>query len=425
VNIPAIWLAAVSLLPSAFASAAQVESLTLRDAVVRASQRNPDLAQFAFELRAQQARIEQAGQLPPLLANAEIENVAGTGAASGVSGMELTLSLSRVVELGGQRERRIDLASRQGEHIEVARKASQLDALAEVARRFIHVASDQQHLTLTELATQLAQEAVTEVARRVAAARSPAVELSRARIALSRARVEQEHAEHELLTSRRRLAAMWGDREVDFARVDADLFQMPKVADFDALTLQLSSGPEFLQLASEARQREAEVQLAMARARASMTWSVGVRRLQRDSDTALVAGIAMPLFNGQRARPAIAAAQAERSAVDAREQAARVRAEASLFALVQELRHAITETQLLRDEVMPLMQEALQATKYAWERGRYSYLEWTEAQRERVEVQRALIEAAANAQIFQVEIERLTGAALTSDLLQAPLGETP
>jgi cobalt-zinc-cadmium efflux system outer membrane protein len=152
---------------------------------------------------------------------------------------------------------------------------------------------------------------------------------------------------------------------------------------------------------------------------------VGARRLQRDGDVALVAGITMPLFGSQLARPAIAEARAERAAVEAREQAARVRAEASLFELVQELQHAITETELLRDEVLPQMQEALQATEYAWQRGRYSYLEWTEAQAERVAVQRTLIEAAANAQIFQVEIERLTGAALQTDLIRHSAGEKP
>jgi cobalt-zinc-cadmium efflux system outer membrane protein len=67
----------------------------------------------------------------------------------------------------------------------------------------------------------------------------------------------------------------------------------------------------------------------------------------------------------------------------------------------------------------------MEATRYAWERGRYSYLEWTEAQAERVALQRALIEAAANAQIFQVEIERLTGAALDSGLIRSSPGDAP
>jgi cobalt-zinc-cadmium efflux system outer membrane protein len=425
VKNPVSWLAAVFLLPAVVASAAQPQNLTLRDAVLRAADRNPDLAHFAFELAAQDSRIEQAGQLPPLHFNAGLDNFAGTGDSRWLTGAELTLSLSGVVELGGQAQRRVDVATRQRENIGVSRQAAQLDTLAEVARRFIHVASDQEQLQLTQLATRLAEDTLAEVTRRVEAARSPAVELSRAKIVVSRARLEQEHAEHELLTSRRKLAAMWGDREADFARVNTDLFRMPAITDFDALAEQLSSGPQFMEFASEARQRDAEMQLAMARARASVTWTVGVRRLQRDGDMALVAGFSMPLQSAQRAAPAIAEARAQKSAVLAREQAARVRAEASLYELVQELRHSIAETLLLRDEVMPRIEEAVEATEYAWERGRYSYLEWTEAQSERVELQRALIEAAANAQIFQVEIERLTGAALQSGLIANTSGEKP
>ena len=70
-----------------------------------------------------------------------------------------------------------------------------------------------------------------------------------------------------------------------------------------------------------------------------------------------------------------------------------MRAEAQLFELFQELRHAITEAEVLRTTVLPEMEAALEATRYAYERGRYSYLEWVDAQRELVDVQRALIDA--------------------------------
>jgi cobalt-zinc-cadmium efflux system outer membrane protein len=55
------------------------------------------------------------------------------------------------------------------------------------------------------------------------------------------------------------------------------------------------------------------------------------------------------------------------------------------------------------------MEAALEAARNAYERGRYSYLEWADAQRELVEVQRALIDAATNAHLLRTEIERLTG----------------
>ncbi|MBI2784382.1 MAG: TolC family protein [Gammaproteobacteria bacterium] len=84
------------------------------------------------------------------------------------------------------------------------------------------------------------------------------------------------------------------------------------------------------------------------------------------------------------------------------------RAEAQLFELHQELKHAITETALLRDTVLPEMNDVLTQTRYAYERGRYGYLEWVAAQREFIDVQRSLIEAAANAHNYRTEIERLT-----------------
>ncbi|MDP9139543.1 MAG: TolC family protein [Pseudomonadota bacterium] len=429
------FLAAAYALLSAGASAtpahdatpatAEAPPLSLSAAVAHTLAHNPELAQSAFRLLAQDARVDAAGLRAAPELHTQIENAFGSGRARGLSGVEATFALSQVVELGGQRDRRLDVAreSRAAAGIETA--IGQLDVLAELGRRFIHVASDQKQLELTGVATELAGKTVTEVERRVRAAKSPEVELNRARISFARARVEQEHAEHELLTSRRKLAAMWGATEAGFGTVDADLFRLPMVGDLESLTDQLAASPDFLRYATAARQRDAEIRLAEAKARSQFTVSAGARWLADTDDAAFVGGISVPLFGHRQAQPRIAEARAVRAEVDVETRAARVRAEASLFELVQELRHAITEAEVLRDEVLPQMEAALVATEYAWQRGRYSYLEWTEAQRERIAVQRALIEAAANAHIFQVEIERLTGAAIPATESRTDAGVTP
>ncbi len=423
----ALLSAGVSATPvhDAIPAVDEAPRLSLSTAVSRTLTSNPELAQSGFRLRAQDARVDAAGlRIAPEL-HSQIENAFGTGRARGLDGVEATFALSQVIELGGQRERRLDLAreSRAAAGNDVA--IGQLDVLAELGRRFIHVASDQKQLELTGIATELAEKTVAEVERRVRAAKSPAVELNRARISLARARVAQEHAEHELLTSRRKLAAMWGATEAGFGMVDADLFSLPMVGDLETLTTRLAATPDFLRYATEARQRDAEIRLAEAKARSQLSVSAGARWLSDTDDTAFVGGISMPLFGRRQAQPQIDEARALRAEVDAERHAARVRAEASLFELVQELRHAITEAEVLRDEVVPQMEAALVATEYAWQRGRYSYLEWTEAQRERIAVQRALIEAAANAHLFQVEIERLTGAAIPATESRIDAGVSP
>jgi cobalt-zinc-cadmium efflux system outer membrane protein len=385
--------------------------LTLRAALEQTLAHNPQLQSFVFRLRAQEGRSATASLRPPWELRAELENVAGTGDFEGADAAEATFALSRIIELGDKRNRRTEAARSERELLEIEQAAAQLDVIAEVTRRFIHVASDQEQLQLTHRATELAQQTVDSAQRRVQSARAPEVELNRARIALARAHIEEEHAEHELATSRRKLAAMWGATEVRFGLISANLYELPTVSTFAQIEQAIPRSLDFSRFASEARLRDAEVRVAQARARADISVSAGVRRLQITDDQAFVLGVTMPLGAKSRAQGAIAEAAALRNLTDAEQESHRVRALAQLFEVYQELSHAVTEANTLRDTVAPEMEAALKSTQYAFERGRYSYLEWTEAQRELIAVRRALIEACANAHLFQVEIERLTGSA--------------
>lgn len=389
--------------------------LTLREAVRASLAANPDLAGFAFALRAQDARTDAAGLRPAPTVTLGVENVLGSGELAGVKAAEATFSLAQVIELGGKRAARIAAARFEREGIGVEQQAAQLDVLAEVTRRFIHVAADQEQIALTRTATELARQTLAAVEQRVNAAKAPDAELHRARITLARALVEQEHAEHELLTSRRQLAAMWGEADPQFGAVTADLYAMPAPASFATLVARLQANPDFLRFATEARLRDAEIRLAQSRRAPDLELSGGVRRLEGVDAQAFVVGISMPLFAGRQAAPAIAEAEARRGRTDAQRQAAAIRAQAQLFELHQELKHAITETALLRDQVLPEMEQALRTTRHAYERGRYGYLEWVEAQREFIAIRRSLIEAAANAHQYRTEIERLTGEPIAAE----------
>ena len=391
----------------------RAEPLSLAGAVELTLAGNPDLGVYIHRLVAQQARVESAALRPPFELSAEVEDAFGTGRASGFDSAETTFAVSRVVELGDKRELRVASARDAGNLLAVERRAAELDVLAEVTRRFIHVASDQEQLALTERATVLAGETVTATEERVAAARAPEAELRRARVSLARAEIEHEHAEHELLSSRRRLAAMWGASELDYDGVAGDLFTLPEISTFESLLAELADSPEFLRFASEARLRDAELRLAEAQARSSLTAHVGLRLLHESDDEAFVFGVSRPLGGAERAQSAADVAAAMRAQTDAELEAHRVRTEAQLFEIYQELRHALTEAGLLESAVIPEMEAALEDTRFAFERGRYGYLEWVDAQRELVEVERQYIDAAANAHLYLVEIERLTGASLT------------
>lgn len=417
------WRACACLLLCAAASAARgaetAPPLSLRDAMSAALARNPDLREFEFSLRAEAARRDAAALRPAPELSAEVENVLGSGSYKGLTAAETTLAISQVVEIGGKREARIAAVNAGIDTLGSARQAAQLDMLAEVARRYVAVAELQERLRLAARATELAQATLDAARLRVQAARAPHVEEDRATIALERARLDARNLNARLQAARRSLAATWGADDATIngralGEVSGDLFQLPPLENFALLIDRLQRNPDFLRFASEERLREAELRLAATQKRADVTFSGGVRHSQETKDVGLVASFSMPLFAGRRAQSAIAEAAAKRDAVGVKREAALTRARAELFALYSELTEAEARVAALQSTVLPRMEEALTETRYAFERGRYGYLELVDAQREYLDAQVERIQAAAQAQLLITEIERLTNAPLAN-----------
>lgn len=382
--------------------------LTLMDSIAAAMQRNPSLQSADFEIRAADARIAQAQLRPNPELGMTLENFGGSGSLHGTSSLESTLTLSQVIELGGKRSRRVDAARYGRDSASIEREAAQLDVLADVTRRFIDVAEQQEQLLLTRRATELAEKTLTAISARVDAARTPLAEQSRATIALGRARLEQQQAEQSLLTAHRRLAALWGSTEPRFGDVKTDLFDLPAVASFENLTARLQSSPDFLRFTSESRLRDAEWQLAMAQAKSDVTVGAGFRRFEETGDNGFVVNFSMPLPFANRNQGAIREASIRRDQLQVQQQAALITTQANLFEFYQQLQLARTEVTSLRTQLIPQAEIALKQTRDGYERGRFSYLELADAQRELLELQRTAIAAAATYHRVLAEIERLT-----------------
>ena len=387
--------------------------LTLARAVDAALRSNPDLLASAYELSAAQARIVQAGLRPNPEFGLELENFAGSGATRGIDSLETTLSLSQVVELGGKRGLRRAAAEADLDFVDIEQRARELDVLSNVTSRFIDVVAAQERVRFAIQATALAQSTLDAIGTRVEAGRSPEAERSRARIALTRALIEQRQVESELRAARYALSASWGSSEPAFTTARAELFDLRAVESFQALMDRLEQSPDFIRFASEARLREAELRLARVQARPNLTFSLGMRRFEQTDDAALVAGFSMPLPIHDKNQGAIREAQIRLDQTDALRNAARVRARASLLALYQEMNTDRARVGTLRNEAMPQAQLALEQTRSGYDRGRFSFLELITVQEELLAVQAAAIDAAADFHRVLAEIERLTSAALT------------
>ena len=385
------------------------EPLTLATAVDKTLRSNPDLAVLPARKQEQSARVAQAGLRQPWALEAQIENALGSGPYRDLDGAETSLSLSQVIELGDQRRQRLAAARGGMDALELAQTVAQLDVVAETTRRYIELASEEQHRILATQWLAACQRKMSEVERRVKAARDPEVELARAQIDLSRAELGVRVAADRVRIAQRKLAAMWGAAEPDFERIEANLYELPKIENLQQRTEKIASSADLLLFATEIRQRQAEVELAKAQARATITVNAGIRRIEATGDQALIAGFSIPLASARYAEPRIAEARARREGLERERDAALIKARASLFEVAARLRHAVEEAQTLQHDLLPRMESAVKATEYAWQRGRYGYIELTEAQRELLALRLALVSAATNAHLYRIEIERLTG----------------
>ncbi|AKH70615.1 MAG: cobalt-zinc-cadmium efflux system outer membrane protein [Porticoccus sp.] len=382
--------------------------LTLSEALSRAMAQNPTLQVFDFRLQGLEGRRFSADQNPALEAGLEVENVLGNGNRQGSDAAEYTLSLSSVLELGGKRQARVSVVDSRYGLVEAERRAETLDVLGQVAQRFVATLALQEKLELAAEAVALAEATHEIVTRRVDRGASPQAEVMRAKAALTRSRIEQSRALSEYESRKIALASLWGDTRLDFQSLEGDLFQFGSSDSFEILYQRVSESPAIQIYASERRVREAEVQLSRSQSESDIRWQVGIRRFEETDDTALTAGLSVPLFSGRRNRGEVQAALAARDEVQYRREDTLLRLHSRLFEAYRQRQQNIEAVEQIRGQMLPDLSDALSQTREAYQKGRYSYVEWTAAQRELLSARQALVDAATMALLNQALIEQLT-----------------
>ena len=405
-----ILLSALALIAGAACASAQ-EEITLQDALSASLHHNPQLAGYQFRNAALAGEQTTAALRPEMRLHSELENVAGSGDFSGVDGAELTLSFASIIELGDQRDARLGVVTARQQQLTTEQRVAVLDLVAAVNYRFIALIAAQEQVQVQEQAQQLAQSLVTSLSKRVQAGRAPQEELLRARAAQAKAALDVGRARQQVRLEALKLSTYWADSTPDFTRAKGDLFALTNSAPLADWQARLAQNPDLLLLADETRLRIAELRKAEAEGQMTLAWSAGIRQLQATDDTALVAGVSIPLASRKRASGAISKARAEQDAAAFAADSAKVQLEARLNQTYSAHSQALTELNSLRDQILPLLQDANRATAVAFDQGRYSSLELALAQRELLEARAALIDAALRAHETRIELERLTASA--------------
>jgi len=413
-------LAVLAFVPCVYAQGTKTpDPLTLDDAIAPVAQSHPPLRLAEAQRPIWEARRDAAGLRPPLTVGVDLENVLGSGDASGLRSAELTVTLAGMLERGGKLDARRAVAQANLDSLAPQRETARLDLMAEVARRYLAVTDARQRLAIARTDIEQRKRAVAAARLRLQAGASPESVLLTAQAMLAQAELDRDRATQADQSARAALSAMWRQREPGFDVVTGDPMQLPALQDFAVLADTLQRTPDLALLAGERRIREAQVQLARTAARPDVSWQVGVRNNRESRDSAFVAGFSVPLGSAARAAPEIRAAEAE-LALNAVERDARA---LQLYATLAEahgryLTARLEVTRMARD-VLPQLTRAENAAEKAGRAGAISYMEWAQLQAMRIEARQRQLDAAIAAQTALIEIQRLTGQSMLA------AGDTP
>jgi cobalt-zinc-cadmium efflux system outer membrane protein len=402
-------------LPTTPASEAPPEPsglLRLEDALAASLLSNPELAADAYEVRAREAGLLQAGARPNPSLSLELEDFAGSGDFSGVRSAQTTLLLGQLIELGGKRAARVGLASADRDLAVWDYEVRRIDVLVQTADQFVDVLAAQERHRLSADALEIARSLQRVASLRLRAGTASPAEEIRAGVLVDVAEVEREHTEHELVTARHALAASWGGEAPRFERAEGDLEQLPVVPSNEALAQLLEASPSVARWQTELTRRDAWRAQAASHRVPDVTLSAGPRRLSGPDDTALVVGVSVPLPLWNRYRGAVQESEFRLVKLASEAQAARLRTATELNAARVDLQASSEEARLLRTRVLPGTERAVEALRRGYEQGRFTQVEVLDAERARLEAREQYLRALTEAHHSALRIERLTGVPL-------------
>ncbi len=383
--------------------------LTLGKALSLALTYNPALAAFDEEIRAKDAAALQAGLLPNPELAVEMENFAGKDELESLDGAETTIALSQLLELGGKRSKRQQIASLEKELADWDYQSQKLDVLAASAQEFIQLLAAQQlQLQTTEL-VRLSEQTLEAVTARVEAGKVPPLEKIRAQVELASARTEAGKARRELNTSRQRLVARWDAVQADFTQAVGNLSALEPPPAEATLRDQLQNNPDLARWDSELTQRKVSLSLARSQAIPDLTLSLGVRNFQETNSNALVAGIELPLPLFDRNQGGIAEAGANHNRARRERRATEIELQSRFTEAWQNLAAAYEEATALRDEILPGARSAFEAAEFGYREGKFGFLQLLDAQRTLFEVKGQSLQSLAAYHQARTEVDRLIG----------------
>ncbi len=379
--------------------------LTLKKAVAAALENNPDLNVSKFNTQLAETEKLQAAFFPNPDLEFEYENF---------DEPEKTLTIGYLIELGGKRNHRMNVADAGLALAAVEFDAARVEIIYETAAAFIDVLVAQENLRITKEKEKLADQVYATSGERVLAGRVSPMEQVTAKIKRSNARLEVQKANDELLIARTSLSAMWGSSSADFKTADGTFDRIQSIPSFDALSASMANAPIITSKYSEIKVAETSLDLEKRNRIPDLSLSGGVKKTDESDDPVYIVGFSLPIPLFDRNQAGVARAAAELDRQEAALSAEKNRLIKDLKIAYQTLKTAHQQVKTIKTDILPSAQRVLDGIKEGYQEGEFSFLDMLEAQSTLYESHESYIQSLGQYHHAVIDLEKLLGKNLSA-----------
>ena len=385
--------------------------LSLQDAITRIKE-SPSLKAASQYVDIQDGLVEQAGLLPNPDIAFEVENFGGKDELDGFESAEATLAVSQLLELGGKRSARSNIATYEKSLVENDFQIESQGLLLETMEAFYALLAAQERFNQAKQLIGLAEQSYKTVADRVEAGKVSPIQELQARVELNLVRNAWEASQRQLVQARQYLSSLWGAPKPDFDVVVGDFEDLHEPPTWEELQVLFPDNPELKRWDTELASKKANLELERANGVSDLTLSFGVRNYQETDDYAFVAGIEFPLPLFDRNQGSKKAAQSEVYQSTYQRDAAVAKLESNLQSAYQELLSTFHQARTIKQDIMPAAENANEAAQTGYQEGKFDFLVALDAQRTLFEVKGQYIDAFSSYHEARLNVMKLVGSTI-------------
>jgi cobalt-zinc-cadmium efflux system outer membrane protein len=379
--------------------------LSLSDSLDLALKANPDIAVALREREAISGTQIQAATRPNPYVSTSIQD---TRSAT----RQIYLQLNQEFELGNKRKARIEAADAFYSKADAELDAKQSEIHANVVLAFYEVLVAQERVTLAKSSVDVAEAALEAASKRVKAGKSSPVEQTKSNIAAASVKIELIQASMQLMNSRKRLSALWGESAPVFDRVIGDVTNIPELKSIEELQALIDTSPSIKSAKLEIIARDALTTIERSKSVPNITISAGVVNNQEVGLNQALFGLSIPIPVFDRNQGNVQEAVSRKFKAEDELIAIKNKIQTNLVTQYERLSSARQSTLSLKNDILPNAQSAFDAANRGFSLGKFNFLDVLDAQRTLYQTKSQYINALLEAHQSIAEIERTLGAVI-------------